>query len=101
MGLKKEMKLANGIVLNYHRITTINKITNWTTIIEVSSYIDEAEREKELEAIEQSQETGEAFPMNVFINTTYLEKEYNETDTIKDLYEYLKTTDKFKNAIDV
>ena len=39
--------------------------------------------------------------MNVFIDTTYLNKEYNETDTIKDLYDYLKITEKFKDAEDM
>ena len=28
MALKKEIELDNGIILNYHRITSINKITN-------------------------------------------------------------------------
>ena len=100
MALKKEIALENGIVLSYHRIATINKITNNTTIIEVNSYINEAQRQKEQEAIQQGQETGEAIPMNVFIDTTFLNKEYSETETIKDLYNYLKTTDKFFDAKD-
>ena len=101
MALKKKIELENGISLSYHRIATINKITNKTTIIEISSYINEEQRQKEYEAIERGQETGEAVPMNVLIKTAYIEKEYNETDTIKDLYEYLKTIDIFKDAIDV
>ena len=28
MGLKKQIELENGIMLNYHRINSINKITN-------------------------------------------------------------------------
>lgn len=100
MGLKKEIELANGISLNYHRITSINKITNNLTIIEVSSYINEIQRQKEQEAIQQGVETGEAVPMNVYIETTYLNKEYVENETIKDLYNYLKTTDKFFEAED-
>ena len=38
--------------------------------------------------------------MNVFINTEYIDKEYIENFTIKEAYEYLKTLDKFKDAID-
>ena len=38
--------------------------------------------------------------MNIFIDTTYINKEYSEKETIKDLYEYLKTTEKFKDAED-
>lgn len=98
MALRKLIELENGITLNYHRISAINKITNNTTIIEVASYINETQRQKEQEAMIQSQENGEALPINIFIHSTYLDKEYCETDTIKDLYEFLKTIEKFKDA---
>lgn len=101
MALKKQIELENGITLNYHRIATINKITNDTTVIEIASYINETQRQKEQETMKQGQETGEAVPMNIFIETTYLNKEYSEGETIKDLYEYLKTTEKFKNATNI
>ena len=92
MALNKKIELENGIITNYHRIVSINKITNSAIIIEVGSYISEEKRQEEIE--KQGQE------MNIFIETTYLNKEYNEDDTIKDLYEYLKTTEKFKDALD-
>lgn len=92
MGLKKEIELENGIKVNYHRIVSINKITNSAIIIEVGSYISEEKRKEEIE--KQGQE------MNIFIETMYLNKEYNETDTIQDLYDYLKTTEIFKDAED-
>lgn len=101
MALKKQIELENGITVNYHRIVTINKVTNNTTIIEVASYTSEEKRQEEAEALHIGQETGEAVPMNVFIETTYLNKEYVENETIKDLYNYLKTTDKFADAEDV
>lgn len=100
MALKKNIELDNGIILNYHRITSINKITNNMTLIEISSYINEKKRQEEVDAIKQGQETGEAVSMNVFIETTYMNKEYIEDETIKDLYDYLKTTEKFKDAED-
>lgn len=100
MALKKEIELDNGIVLNYHRITSINKVTNNTTVIEISSYINEEKRKEEADAIKQGQETGEAVLMNVFIETSFIDKEYIEDETIKDLYDYLKTTEKFKDAED-
>lgn len=93
MALKKQIELENGIITNYHRIVSINKITNSSIIIEVASYTSEAKRQEELE--KEGQE------MNVFIDTTFLNKEYNETETIKDLYNYLKTTEKFADAEDV
>ena len=100
MALSKKIELENGVTVNYHRIVTINKVTNNTTIIEVASYTSEEKRQEEIKALAKGQETGAAVPMNIFIDTTFLNKEYNETDTIKDLYDYLKTTEKFKDALD-
>ena len=93
MGLKKQIELENGIVVNYHRIVSINKITNKSIIIEVASYTSEVKRQEEMK--KQGQE------MNIFIDTTYLDKEYNESDSIQDLYNWLKTTEKFKDAKDI
>lgn len=98
MALKKQIELENGIILNYHRIVSISKITNNMTTVEVASYISETQRQKEQEALIQSQEIGEAIAISVFINTVYVNKEYIEDETIKDLYEFLKTTEMFKDA---
>ena len=92
MALNKKIELENGIVLNYHRIVSINKITNVQTIIEIASYTSEEKRELEKEALEN----GEAF--DVYIHTIYVDKKYDETDTIENLYDYLKTTEIFENA---
>ena len=92
MALVKSIELDNGVVVTYHRIVSINKITNKSIIIEVASYINESKRQEEIE----KQESGE--PMNIYIDTTYLNKDYDENETIEDLYDYLKTTNKFKNA---
>lgn len=95
MALKKEIELDNGIVLNYHRIVSVNKVTNNSTVIEVGSYTNSKKRAEENTAIQNGQ------PMNVFIETTYINKEYDEDETIKDFYNYLKTIDKFKDAEDI
>ena len=94
MALKKEIELDNGVVVNYHRIVSINKITNVSNIIEVASYTNEQKREEEREAVTNGTE------MNVFINTQYLNAEYDETITIEDTYEYLKTLEQFEDAED-
>lgn len=94
MAIKKEIELDNGIVINYHRIVSINKITNLQNIIEIASYTNISKREEEKEAIEDGQ------PMNVFINTNYISTEYDKNLTIEDAYNYLKTSDKFKGAED-
>ena len=98
MALKKQIELENGIVVNYHRIVSINKITNNCNIIEVASYTSEKQREKEKEYYNSEKENKE---MNVFIDTTYVENQYNENETIEDTYKYLKTLDKYKDAEDV
>ena len=94
MALIKSIELENGMIVTYHRIVSINKITNKNLIIEVGSYINKMKRQEEIE----KEKTGEQ--MHVYIDTTYINKEYNENENIKDLYEYLKTTDKFENAED-
>lgn len=95
MALKKRVELSSGVIVNYHRIVSINKITNNSNIIEVASYTSEEKRQEEVEAIKNKTS------MNVFIDTNYFSKGYNENETIQECYDYLKTTDKFKDAEDV
>lgn len=95
MALKKQIELDNGVLVNYHRIVSINKITNNSNIIEIASYTNEAKRQEEIESIQNGTQ------MNVFINTMIMNKEYNETETIEDIYNYLKTTEMFTDAEDV
>lgn len=101
MALIKEIELENGITLNYHRIVSINKITNNCNIIEVASYTSKKQREKEKEYYEQAKKS-DTFDesMNVFIETTYINKDYSEKETIEECYNFLKTTEEFKNAED-
>lgn len=101
MALQKEIELENGIITKYHRIVSINKITNYQTIIEIASYTNKEKRIEEINALKEGIKKGEAVPTNIFIETTYMNKTYSENETIEDLYTYLKTTDKFKDAIDI
>lgn len=98
MAIQKQIELENGMILNYHRIVSLNKITNKENIIEVASYINEQQREKEKEYYES---TDVEKNMNVLIETTHVIKSYNKDETIEDSYSYLKATDTFKDAIDV
>lgn len=100
MGLRKEIELPNGVVVNYHRIVSINKITNQSTIIEVGSYTSKEKRDEEAQALAEGIENGVAVPVDIFIHTNYINKEYDETENIEDYYEYIKTLDKFKDAED-
>lgn len=113
MALKKQIELDNGVIVNYHRIVSLNKITNVGNIIEIASYSSRNKREEEEEyqkaqkkkynkeeLTKQEQELLDK-GINVFIQTEYINKEYSEDETIKDAYKYLKTLDKFKNAEDI
>lgn len=98
MALQKQIELDNGVIVNYHRIVSINKITNNSIIIEVASYTSKEKRQEEI-GYYTSTETEKS--MNVFIDTTYINTDYDENKTIQDLYEFLKTTERFINAEDV
>ena len=39
--------------------------------------------------------------MNIFIDTDYINKEYDENETIEDAYNYLKGLEKYKGATDI
>lgn len=97
MGLLKQIELESGIVVNYHRVVSINKITNNRNIVEVASYTSKEKREEEKAYYES---TDENKSMNVFIDTTYVGMDYDEDISIKEVYDYLKTTEKFKDAVD-
>lgn len=95
MALLKEIELDNGVIVNYHRIVSINKVTNHSNIIEIASYTSEAKRQEEIDALQNANE------MNIFIYTTFISKEYDEDETIEDTYTYLKTLDKFQDSVDI
>lgn len=96
MALSKKITVK-GIPLTYHRIVSLNKITNKANIIEVASYIGPDARKEEQEYYNQNTEE----PMNVYISTSYITKEYDEKETIEDAYKYLKTLDQFKKATNI
>ena len=98
MALQKQIQLKNGVILNYHRIVSINKITNNAIIIEVRSYISKEKREEEIIYYKSTEENKS---MNVWTDTTYIHIEYNPNMTIENAYKYLKTIEKFKNAEDI
>lgn len=113
MALNKEITLENGVLTTYHRIVSINKITNVACVLEVASYISKEARktEEEYQNIQAKSAEGEELTekeqeilekgINVFIETEHINTEYTEKDDIQAYYEYLKTTDKFKQAKDV
>ena len=94
MALIKSIELPSGVIVNYHRVVSVNNITNHSSIIEVASYTTKDKRLEEKTALEN----GEG--MNVFIDTEYMDIPYDEDMNVVSAYEYLKTTEKFADAED-
>lgn len=113
MALNKEIEIDNGMILNYHRITSLNKITNVSNTIEVSSYTTQIQREKEqrYQELQRKSTNSEELTeeeqqllnngINIIIETDYVQIPYDKKMTIENAYKYLKTTEKFRNAEDV
>lgn len=95
MALQKEIESDNGVILNYHRIVSLNKVTNQANIIEIASYANNRKREEEKAYYENNDNNAS---MNIYIETTYINKPYDENETIEDAYSYLKTLEKYRNA---
>ena len=94
MALIKSITLDNGINVNYHRVVSVNNITNQTSIIEIASYTSKSKRLEEKTALQNHQS------MNVFIHTEYLNTEYNPNLNVNSSYSYLKTLDKYEGYSD-
>ena len=47
MAIIKNITLDSGVIVNYHRVVSVNNITNVTSIVEVASYTSKAKREEE------------------------------------------------------
>ncbi len=94
MAIIKPVELDNGITVNYHRVVSVNNITNQASIIEVASYTSKSKRKEEKSAIENNQ------TMNTFINTQYLNKEYTQHLDVDSAYEYIKTLEEFSGSVD-
>lgn len=92
MALLKAIELPNGVVVNYHRIVSIDKITNHSTRLEIASYISEEKREQEREQMANGED------ITVYMETEYISLPYDEVAGIKDWYVYLTLTDKYKGA---
>lgn len=84
MGLYKKIELSNGVTTNYHRIVSLNCITNIQNVIEIASYTSQNKREEEAKAI------SEGIGMDVYINTTILNSPYDQTMTVETAYEWIK-----------
>lgn len=95
MALDKQIVSESGVPLNYHRIVGISIYTNVQNIIEVRSYTSEEKRKEEADAVATDG------VMNVYSEGEYYVTPYEQSMTIKNAYEYLKTLSKFEDAKDI
>ena len=91
----------------------LNKITNISNNIEVNSYTSKKQREKEkrYQELQKKNANGEELTeeekeeldkgINILVEADYIEIEYDVNMTIESAYEYLKTTEKYKEAEDI
>lgn len=110
MGLLKKIELENGIELNYHRVVSINNITNISSTIEVASYINEKQRniekqyqDMQLKNANNDIQTKEELDIlnkgiNVYIQTEYYELPYDKDLNIDNAYDYLKKMDIYADS---
>lgn len=94
MGLQLAKEIG-GIPLNYHRVASVNIITNQVNLIEVQSYVSKAKRDEEKQALENRR------GMDVFIHANTYSAPYDQTMTVDSAYEYIKALDDFSGATDV
>lgn len=100
MALFKNIELENGVLVNYHRIISINKIINEKIIIQIGNYTSENKRKQEKEFRKNKENQNNI--LNVYINYSQIELEYQDKEEpIENYYKYLKTTEKYKDAEDV
>lgn len=92
MALQKAIELDSGVTVNYHRVVSVNNITNQASIIEVASYTSAAKRQQEIERL------AAGLPMNVFIETEYINIPYDATLDVAGAYTYLLTLEKYEGA---
>lgn len=114
MGLLKPIMAPLGVPLEYHRITSVSISTNIQNVINVSSYINQEQREIELAGLlvelEKTRllEAGEPLgdlPIENVYNSPFVEGStyilpYDQYMTIESAYEYLKTLPEFEGAVD-
>lgn len=92
MALRLINTLDNGVQVRYHRIVSLNIVTNRQNTIEVASYPSAKLRR---------QDTPDNQEVNVYISTRFYVTPYDQNMSVVSAYEYLKTLPEFEGATDV
>lgn len=98
MALKKKIKKANGLELEYHRIAMVKIDTNQQITILLYSYLSEEGRLYEKDYAEGKIEGEPTFP---YVDYEYISFDYDETMDIKNAYKWLKQQPRFEGAEDI
>lgn len=91
MALNKTIILENGVPMTYHRIAEIKNIVNVGTVLIINSYVNKEQRERE-----KNYEIK--YSDDIYKVIDYVSINYNDKFDIVSAYDYLKATDKYKNA---
>lgn len=95
MALGKTIDLDNGVGVSYHRIVSVNTVTNVANIIEVASYTSQKKREEEQAAVPGGE------PMSIYIHTSFVNAPYDQTMTVEGAYGWIKeNVSEFADATD-
>lgn len=104
MALKKQITENNGITVSYHKISRIEVNVNNQVSILVESYLDESFRQYEKDCVNGVADGERMYP---YIHSEYFSTPYDESTELfagnitKKAYEWLKTQEKYKDAIDI
>ena len=90
MALIKSIEKPNGIIFNYHRITSLQIFTNVQNVIEVGSYISKEKRD-----IEKKDPVHGAY-----VDAVFYVIPYDQNMTVDSAYEWLKQQPGWEGAID-
>ena len=91
MGLYREIELESGVTVKYHRVVSVNTVTNVQDVVEVASYTSQAKREESRDP-----------ESDVFVNTSFFAAPYGICPTVQSAYEWLKVSvPEFEDALDV
>lgn len=94
MAIIKEIELSNGVKVNYHRVVSVNNITNHASIIEIASYTGKDKRDEEKHSLENNAN------MNIFMEADYISIPYDSDMNVNAAYNYVKTLEKYSGAED-
>lgn len=102
MAIKKQITADNGIVTEYHRIALLTIDTNNQNTILIHSYLSDTGRQIEKDyAAGLYNDVEEGMMYWPYVDTQYINCDYDGEMTIPKAYEWLKTLSKFEGAEDV